>query len=369
MPTETPARLQRDDMDLIRMVSAPSIRIEPQENPRHPVRAREGDESGGMPTLYGHFIRFNEWTTIDSYFEGKFLERVAPGAAKKTIKDRGDKIRCLFQHGRDFFVGDKPLGPFDILAEDGEGVAYEVPMLDTAYNRELVPGLERGLYGSSFRMRVMREEWVEEPGVSDHNPEGIPERTIKEIQLFEGGPVTFPAYDSATAAVRSLTDHFVFDGLTRDPARTRELIAFAERTDARLGEMRADAAVDMSTADDLAARVAAASDELRSAFEADDTDAVLRAADELRTARSALADETGTDTTSTEETAPSKDSAGTRSHPEHAPPKDSAETSSHPDHGRRDQKVPLNVGTGYLQTPPGVLPNRGTGSDGVLPGR
>lgn len=367
MPTETPARLQRDDMDIVRMVSAPSIRIEPQDNPKHPVRAREGDEPGGMPTLYGHFIRFNEWTVIDSYFEGKFMERVAPGAAKKTIKDRGDKIRCLFQHGRDFFVGDKPLGPFDVLAEDGEGVAYEVPMLDTQYNRELVPGLEAGLYGSSFRMRVMREEWVEEPGVSDYNPDGIPERTIKEIQLFEGGPVTFPAYDSATAAVRSLTDHFIFDGLTRDPKRTRELIAFAERSETRLGEMRADSATDTTIADDLAARVATASDELRSAFEADDTDAVLRAADELRTARSALAAATGADTTSTEETAAPTDSAGTESHPESAPPEGSAETSSHPDPGRRDQTVPT-FGATY-QRGLGALPDKDGMPTGVLPRR
>jgi hypothetical protein len=31
----------------------------------------------------------------------------------------------------------------------------------------------------------------------------LPERTIKELRLFEFGPVTFPAYQSATAGVRS----------------------------------------------------------------------------------------------------------------------------------------------------------------------
>src|SRR5712671_4212731 len=100
---------------------------------------------GGMPTLYGHFAVFNRWTEIDSWMEGHFLERIAPGAFKKTFREQTPKV--LFQHGMDPQVGDKPLGPIESLAEDATGAAYEVRMLDTAYNRDLIPGLEAGLYG------------------------------------------------------------------------------------------------------------------------------------------------------------------------------------------------------------------------------
>ena len=41
---------------------------------------------GGMPTLHGHFAVFNEWTEINSLMEGNFLERIAPGAFKKTMQ-------------------------------------------------------------------------------------------------------------------------------------------------------------------------------------------------------------------------------------------------------------------------------------------
>jgi HK97 family phage prohead protease len=190
------------------------------------------------PTLVGHFAVFNEWAEINSIFEGNFLERIAPGAFKKTFREQRDEMRVLFQHGHDPQLGDKPLGPIDELKEDDTGAWYEVPLLDTSYNRDLLPGLEAELYGASFRFRVMREEFEEEPGRSDHNPDGLPERTIKEAQVFEFGPVTFPAYAQATAGVRSLTRQFL-----DTPERLAEYIErnpeFFQANQDRLGAMLA----------------------------------------------------------------------------------------------------------------------------------
>lgn len=191
---------------------------------RHSAVEFRAAEEGGMPTLFGHFAVFNRWTEINSFFEGHFLERIAPGSFRKTFKENRDRIRALFQHGRDPQIGDKPLGPIEELREEEAGAYYEVPMLDTAYNRELIPGLEAGLYGASFRFEVMREDFDEEPEVSADNPKGLPERTLKEVRLHEFGPVTFPAYAEATADVRSLTDHFIFEELARSPERARELL-------------------------------------------------------------------------------------------------------------------------------------------------
>jgi HK97 family phage prohead protease len=185
-------------------------------------------DDGGMPTLFGHFAIFNRWTEIDSWFEGNFLERIAPGAFKKTMRENREQIKVLFQHGRDPQIGSKPLGPIEELREDETGAYYEAPLLDTDYNRELLPALEEELYGASFRFEIMREERNEKPKPSKENPQGLPERTIKELRLFEFGPVTFPAYAEATAGVRSLTDHFVFEAIAAEPARVRELLRAAD---------------------------------------------------------------------------------------------------------------------------------------------
>jgi HK97 family phage prohead protease len=180
------------------------------------VRA-EADDDG--TTMYGHFTPFETWTEIDSWFEGRFMERTVKGAFRKTIRENRDQVKVQFDHGYDANIGDALLGPIDVLREEDEGAYYEVPLLDTDYNRDrilpmlqgrLMTGERRGsLLGASYRFRVVKDDWVREPKASDANPEGLPERTIREARLFEFGPVVNPAFPTATAKVRSLTDHFL----------------------------------------------------------------------------------------------------------------------------------------------------------------
>jgi HK97 family phage major capsid protein/HK97 family phage prohead protease len=188
------------------------------------VELRASEDPEAPPVLEGHFAKFNEWTEIDSVWEGRFMERIAPGAFRKTFAENRERIRPLFQHGQDPQVGDKPLGPITELEEDDEGARYKVDLLDTSYNRDLIPGLKAGLYGSSFRFSVVKEDFDQKPTRSTHNPEGIPERTVREARVFEFGPVTFPAYAGATASVRSLTDVYTLNRFVRDPERLAEVI-------------------------------------------------------------------------------------------------------------------------------------------------
>lgn len=185
---------------------------------------RDSSNALGMPTMSGHFAVFNQWTEINSMWEGNFMERFSPQAFDKTIRESKGSMKVLFNHGQDPQLGSKVLGPIEDLRADSEGVLYAVPMLDTSYCRDLIPGLDAGLYGASFRFRVMQEQYVAKPKVSRYNPTGIPERTVTEASVAEFGPVTFPAYEGASAGLRSLTDVFLFDKLTGDPDRLRELI-------------------------------------------------------------------------------------------------------------------------------------------------
>lgn len=168
------------------------------------LRAEEGEEEGDGRTLEGYAAVFNRWTEINSWFEGHFLERLAPGAFKNTLAKRGDRVKVLFNHGFDPSIGDKPLGKPSRMDEDDEGLWTETPLARTTYNDDLIELLRSGaIDGMSFRFRVTEEEWKKDPEPSDDNPVGLKERTIRAVDLLEYGPVTFPAYEATTAGVRS----------------------------------------------------------------------------------------------------------------------------------------------------------------------
>jgi HK97 family phage prohead protease len=186
-----------------------AVRMDPQSEWK--VReASSGDSSEYLGGITGHFAVFDRWTEINNFFEGRFLESIAPGSFTKTFDENRSGMRCLLNHGRDPSVGMKPLGPIRELDQDDKGARYDVDLLDTSYNRDILPGLKADQYGASFRFQVIREEVNAEPGRSDHNPDGIEERVIKECHVREFGPVTFPAYADATAGLRSLNEE-LFD--------------------------------------------------------------------------------------------------------------------------------------------------------------
>jgi HK97 family phage prohead protease len=188
---------------------------------------RADDDGDTLGTMVVRFSPFDTWYRVDSWFEGTFLERTVKGAFKKTMRENRDNIVSLFDHGFDFSIGEKILGTVDELKEAKDSAVGEVALFDTSYNRDLLPGLRAGVYGSSFKFRVVKEEWDDEPAKSAHNPDGLPERSIKEVRLFEFGPVTFPANPAATSGMRSATDAYYEHLRTRDPRRYDELVARA----------------------------------------------------------------------------------------------------------------------------------------------
>lgn len=257
-------------------------------------------QEDGMPTLVGELAVFNEWTEINSASEGHFVERIAPGAFDKTISENRERMKVLFNHGNDPQIGDKPLGPIAMLEPTERAVNYEVPLLDTTYNRELLPGLEAGLYGSSFRFSVLREDFPRSRGEeSDYNPKGLRERTVKEVRMPEFGPVTFPAYFGAKSGLRSLTDRMAARVDADDLGCLAQMIA--------LGSSYIE-----DQDEDTAARMSALLEQL-----------VALSQDEV------LEDEPAEERTAETKDAPPKDRAG-ESHPIYT--------------GRRVERAPLYVG-------------------------
>lgn len=145
-------------------------------------------------TLEGYGAVFDSPTRIDSW-EGNFDEVISRGAFSKTIKERRPVLQ--FDHGHDIATGSVPIGSIEQLREDEHGLFVRARLHDNARVEPIRQAIASGaIDGMSFRFRVVREEWDES--------DDIPVRTIREVELYELGPVVFPAYESTSVGVRSL---------------------------------------------------------------------------------------------------------------------------------------------------------------------
>ncbi len=141
------------------------------------------------PIIEGYGAVFN---TLSKDLGG-FRETIDPGTFAKTIKEAD--IRSLYNHNMDLVLGRKSSGTLE-LKEDNIGLYFRATPPDTGYARDLIALIERGdVSDSSFGFRAIVDDWQIE------GEDNI--RTLKEVALFDTGPVTFPAYPGTTVAVRS----------------------------------------------------------------------------------------------------------------------------------------------------------------------
>jgi phage head maturation protease len=160
------------------------------------------EQAGDGRTLRGTFSIFDRWQEISSPIEGHFMERIGRGAFSKSIKENLSGVKLLYSHGRDAVVGSLLLGELTGMEERADGAHYEAELF-AGVPPLLLDGLRKGLYGSSFRAKVVKERFDPRPGPSSHNPEGLPESIVSELKLIDVGPTSMPAYSSTTAQVRS----------------------------------------------------------------------------------------------------------------------------------------------------------------------
>ena len=123
-----------------------------------------------------------------------------PGVFRKSLKERFAGIRAVLSHGKDPSLGATVLGKIELIREEASGAIARVNLFPSVPPL-LLDGLRDGVYGASFRGDPIKSETNWHPGISGHNPDGIPEVTRLEIRLRDIGPTPFAAYPDTTAMV------------------------------------------------------------------------------------------------------------------------------------------------------------------------
>ena len=128
---------------------------------------------------------------------GMFRERIAPGAFTKALQS--SDARALQDHDPSRLLGRQSAGTLR-LTEDSTGLLAEIDLPDTQTGRDVAELIRRGdIQGQSFCFTCSQDAW-------EFNSETSLRTVIEIDELFDVGPVSFPAYEETSVAVRSLTD-------------------------------------------------------------------------------------------------------------------------------------------------------------------
>lgn len=150
---------------------------------------RAADDVPGFSGYASH------WWSADSYWTA-----MAPGAFKKSIRERGDRIPVLAQHDPG-----KPIGYHRSLKEDKTGLAVDVALVDDGSDGSVTMKRLRGgiPFGLSFGFQTVKDRSAEDDDPIDVSQlgKGVKAsdiRVITEVKLWETSVVTFPANEAAT---------------------------------------------------------------------------------------------------------------------------------------------------------------------------
>jgi len=124
-----------------------------------------------------------------------FTERIAPGAFKRTLQARND-VKLLWNHDSGEVLASTRSGTMR-LYEDSKGLRVEADLAPTTRGKDLSILMQRGdVNKMSFGFNVQSDSWSPDGNI----------RTLESVRLIEVSVVTFPAYTSSVAQVRSIGD-------------------------------------------------------------------------------------------------------------------------------------------------------------------
>lgn len=134
------------------------------------------------------------WESLSGNLGG-FRERIKPGAFASAIA-KGNTV-CLRDHDSSKVLGSVDNGTL-ILTEDETGLRFEAILPDTQEARDSeVLVRDKYVKGCSFQFTTEKDEW-------ENTSEGRVRTLVQIRELFDVGPVTFPAYPDTSVAMRSL---------------------------------------------------------------------------------------------------------------------------------------------------------------------
>jgi len=148
-------------------------------------------------TMEGYAAVFNRHARVPAMGrEPAFDEMIERSAFTKTLAERMPVLQ--FDHGNDPRTGTVPIGAFEDVHPDEHGLYVRARLFDNPVVEPIRQAIEgKALRGMSFKMRVNNDTWTRRGTEVDL-------RSVKEVELYELGPVVHPVYTATSVSVRSM---------------------------------------------------------------------------------------------------------------------------------------------------------------------
>jgi uncharacterized protein len=157
------------------------------------LELRSAADGRGPGTAVGYAAVFSK-LSVDL---GGFREQIRPGAFTDVLSQ---DVRALKNHDANYLLGRTKSRTLRLF-EDVLGLRVEIDLPDTSTGRDVAYDIDRGdMDGMSFAFVVGSDKW-------DYDSDPII-RTIERVsELYDVGPVAFPAYTDTSIAMRSLNSN------------------------------------------------------------------------------------------------------------------------------------------------------------------
>jgi HK97 family phage prohead protease len=166
-----------------------------------PASVRLEARADGKPVITGYAAVFHRQDDPGTEYQlwDDLTERVLPGCFDRALRE-GHDVRGCYNHDASAVLGRTRAGTMRLSA-DATGLRYEIDPPDTQAARDLMESIKRGdVTGSSF-------SFAPAPGGVKLSRSGDScVRELADVDLFDVGPVTFPAYAATSAGMRAAGD-------------------------------------------------------------------------------------------------------------------------------------------------------------------
>lgn len=165
--------------------------------PAGEIRIEERAGGGKMVSGYAAVFHRDGEAGTEYRLGTDIVERIAPTAFNRAISEKHD-ARALFNHDPNMLLGRAGAGTLR-LSVDQRGLKYEIDLPDTQVGKDVATSIARGdLAGSSFAFSIKGKDGQRFEKGKEHDV-----RNILDVDLYDVGPVTYPAYESTTTGLRS----------------------------------------------------------------------------------------------------------------------------------------------------------------------